>query len=455
MLVLEIRRIKIVEALEKAIRGLVFLLPVMLLFGIHVVFFKIPGMGYLTLPRVYEWTLVALTAAYFLTGGRIHVRPGRAFWYAAVLVVMTAFAFVSLIWAADRDSSFDAFMYQFTGVASVCYIAAVIRGRHDLRVFLRVLTICYALVAMFGIFEIYTGIYLFSPGVLAYSLKDSFGFNFPYTVFYNTNDHASFLAIFAPFAIYTVICWVSGIKGKILGFALALMVFFNFLCGRARNSFITTICFMVILLLTCLAKKDIRSYARTVGAAIAALPVAYCIVRITELANGTLLGKIATINFSDHSIGERLEITLGGLRMAYAYHFMGVGVGNSVTLLPYYSGLDPINLHNMPLQILVEYGIIIFALYAIMTALLARDFIKCRPDSKKLRIFCIISFLSVLAFQIEGMQPSDAMHIYALWMVFGVWFASIRILYKNDDKLSYMLPGFCNHFKRQNKMSEE
>jgi hypothetical protein len=421
---------------------MVMLIPALFLFGIHVVFFKIPGVGFVTLPRIYWWSLAALTVAYFIANGKIYAHFGRAFWYAAVLVLMMAYALLSLIWVKNRESSLDTFWFQFSGVAAACYIAAVVHNFKDLRVFLRVLTICYSIVVIIGVIEIYSGIYLFGPGELAYSMRDIYGFHFPYTVFYNTNDHATFVTLFAPFAVFTAIEWVSGVKGKIFGVALASVAFFNVLCGRARNCFLTIICFMVVLLLICFIKKSLRVYAGTVTAIFAALPLSYLVIKMTELASGSMIAKLGTINTNDHSISMRFEMTAGGFKMAYAYHLLGVGVGSSVPLMPDFSSLHAINLHDMPLQIFVEYGIIIFALYAVMTVLLAKDFLKRRPQTQKGEIFCVLSFLTVLCFQIVGMQPSDAMHIYAIWMIFGIWFASVKLL--NSDS-AY---GFAMHLKK-------
>jgi O-antigen ligase len=407
------------------------LIPVISLFGIHIILFKKGNIWIVTLPYVYCGVLAAATLAIFIIKRHIHVEFGRAFWYVMFFMLMMAYAFLSLLWAMHLSESFNVLIYQFCGIAAAVFITATIRSFHDLTVFLRILTACYVIIIIFGVFEIYTGYFFFKPSELAYSLKDSYGFNFPYTVFYNTNDNASFVMMFAPFAVFTVIDWVKGWRGKLLGIFLGILVFFTLICSRARNCFVTIICFMTILLLVCLIKKNIRKYVKTVALIFATMPLAIVAVKLTAFKNGSVMSKINTINGADHSISQRLEITIGGLRMAKVYHFMGVGVGNSVPLMPYFSKLQPINLHDMPLQILVEYGIIIFALYLLMTVFLARDFVKLRLLSEKWRFFALICFLTLLAFQVVGLQSSDAMHIPALWMLFGIWFSAVKLFYQD------------------------
>lgn len=443
------RSLKISENLKKIILFMVMLFPVLLLFGMHVVFFKINGVGYVTLPRVYGWTIIVLTASFFIVKKRVEIPLGRSFWFAAFFALMLLYALVSLIWVIDRHESLDTFMYQLSGVGVAVFMASVIHNFNDIKLFLRILSVCYIIIVIFSVIEIYSGVYFFHPGELAYTLKDSYGFNFPYTVFYNTNDNAAFLTMFAPFVVFTIMDWAGGKLGKLLGVILSVIAFFALICGRARNCFTTIICFMAVLLLVCIIKKNFRKYAVTVAVIYASLPLATLLIKLTELKSSSVLSKIGTINSSDHSISERLEMTLGGFRMAAAYHYMGVGVGNSVPLMPYFTRLKPINLHNMPLQIFVEYGIIIFGLYALVTVLLARDFLKSHTKSDKESLFILLCFLTLLAFQVVGLQPSDAMHILALWMLFGIWLSAVKIIYKDNDVQPKWLPR-CFKFKNNN-----
>jgi hypothetical protein len=436
----ELDRNRVGQLLEKAIRLMVMLLPVLLLFGIHAVFIKIQYIGFITAQNIYGWLIAILTAVYFIVIRRFTVHLGRAFWFSAFLLIMLAYALISIIWVINKGSSFDDFVYQFSGVGAALYMVAVFRNLDDLKNFLRVLTVCYIIIVAISVFEIYTGIYFFQPSPLSSTLRDEYGFNFPYTVFYNTNDNASFLAMFSPFAVFTLINWAKGLTGKVAGVILSVMAFFALIAGRARNSFLTIICFLAVLLIVCIAKKSLRKYAKTLAAIFFSLPLAVVLITVTAYKRGSILTKISTINSSDHSIGERFEMTLGGLRMAAAYHFLGVGVGNSVPLMPYFSSLSPINLHDMPLQIFVEYGIIIFVLYVAATVFLARDFLKFRSESDKQELFSLLCFLTILAFQVVGLQSSDSMHILALWLLFGIWLSAEKLFYKERDNLPLWIP---------------
>lgn len=433
------------EKIEYVIRILAFALPLVFLFGTHVIICKIDYIGFITIPRLYAWVLTALVICDFIFKKKVELNLGRSFRCALGLLIMMAYSFISLLWAVDFNISIYYFTYQLAGCLSACMVAYSCRSIKDLRVFLRILTVCYIAVAILGIVEIYTGVYLFSPSDYAFKLKSIYGLNLPYTVFYNTNDFASFLAVFAPFAVFTVFDWLRGVKGKIGAFVVSFLCFYNLLCGRARNCLITTVCFAVAVIIICLAVKRLRRFTLNSFICAAAMPLSYLVIKLTQASNGTLVEKIASVVQNDHSVNERFDIMLGGIQMAKAHHFMGVGVGNSPLLMPLYSDLTPINLHNMPLQIFVEYGIIIFAVYLGMTILIAKEFITFKTADDRIKLFCIIAFLSVPAFFIEGMQSSDAMHIYSLYMIFAIWFASIKVLYKNNVK---SLPTPSQIFRR-------
>lgn len=407
---------------------MVFLLPPVLLFGAHIIIVKIPDMGYLTLSRAYWVIMVIFTLAYVLSSGISAIKLKRTIRYVVMLAVLVMYSLVSLRFAINWQDSVDEFMFQLAGLATVFYICTFCESFEDLKKFLRVLTVCLVVTALIGIYEMYSGNYLFSPGDAMLHKINVYGHGFPCAEFYNTNDLASFLTIFTPFAVFAVNDFMRGTAGKIIGFFIGFLIsvfaFMDLLGGRARISFVVSIVMSAILLIICILIKNYRKYALQVVSFILGLPSAEFILRLTSVKHGTLMTKIHTINMQDHSVNERLTILIGGLRMSAAHLLFGVGVGNSVPLLPQYAKVRAINLHNMPLEILAEFGIFVFALYVVMLILLARDFLKKPIDKTNRSFFCIFCFIVLLAFQIESMQPSDAMHISALWMAFGILFAA-------------------------------
>ncbi|HEX2938144.1 MAG TPA: O-antigen ligase family protein [Ruminiclostridium sp.] len=424
------------------------MMPPILLFGIHVTLSQIPHFGYLTLPRIYWTILVLLTVIYIVLHGKGSVRLGRSLKYTAILAFIIVYSLISLKSAMNFESSLNKFMFQLSGLATVFYITAFTDNAEDLKKFLRVLTICFAVTAVIGIYEMYSKNYLFNPSAAMLPKRNVYGRRYPCAVFYNTNDLATFLTVFSPFAVFTIADWAKGITGKVLGFILSALVFMNLLGGRARTSFFVILAFGVLVFLICAAVKNFRKYTLNVIIFILGLPFAEFILRITEIKKGTVISKINTINTSDYSVNERIKITLSGLKMSASHLLCGVGVGNSVPLLPKYAKVRAINLHNTPLEILAEFGIVVFILYAVMVILPAVDLIKNSSEIPKWRLFCVLCCIMLLAFQVESMQPSDALHISALWILFGIVFAADKIFCQKRENRYEMNGGIRFYLKK-------
>lgn len=419
-------------AIENVIKIMVLLLTPVLLFGSHVIITKFFNIFYLTLAHIYWLILGTLIAIYIIKKGISGIRFGRSARYFAAIAIVVLYSLFSLRSAINYKTSLNQVVFQLFGAATVFCITVFLKDEDDFKKFLRVMTVCLAITAVFGIYEMYSGVYLFDPSESMFEKVNVYGHKYPCVFFYNTNDLAAFFTLFSPFAVFALAEWVDGIAGKICGFALSVLVFMNLLGGRARISFGVILSLSILILLACLIIKSCRKFASTALSFILGLPVAEFILRLTEIEKGTIFSKIQTITREDYSVNERLTIMISGLRMSASHLLTGVGVGNSVPLLPQYAEVRPINLHNTPLEILAEFGIFIFLIYVFMVVFLAVDFFKkARTDSKRC-FFSILCLLMLLAFQIESLQPSDALHISVLWVLFGILFAADKLLFEDD-----------------------
>lgn len=437
------------EIIEKLIKILVLLLTPVLLFASHVIIAEFMDSCYLTLAHIYWIILGALTVIYIIKKGVNGIRFGRSARYFAAIAILVLYSLFSLRFAIDFQTSLNQVVFQLFGAATVFYITVFLKEEGDLKNFLRVMTVCLAITAVIGIYEMYSGNYLFDPSESMLSKVNVYGHKYPCVSFYNTNDLATFFTLFSPFAIFALIDWVGGIAGKICGFALSVLVFMNLLGGRARISFGVIFSLSILILLVCLTVKNYRKFASAALSFILGLPFAELILRLTEIKNGTLFTKIQTITRKDYSVNERLTIMISGLRMSAAHLLTGVGVGNSVPLLPKYAEIRPINLHNTPLEILAEFGIFIFLIYVLMVIFLAVDFYKKSRANSRHGFFSILCLLMLLAFQFESLQPSDALHISVLWVLFGILFAADKLLFNNDIPLENRQFSFKKLFNEE------
>lgn len=367
--------------------------------------------------------LLVVTAAVYLIAERPKRPFGASGAYCAFYAVMLGYGALSLIWVKNVHESLYSWMYLLEGVAVILAVCLFTRGGGRLMRLLDVTAVCYAAVLALGIFETFTGIYLFSPHNPELALRNVRGMRFPYACFQNTNDFASYITLLLPFAAYDVIKRLKKPAGAAAAALIAAGAVYAVYSAGARACMIA----MAVMVAASAVFVIIR-YARGgmlaallcgEGAFIAAVCFAVLRMRPSHAAQALTL--------ADHSVRERWMLTGGSLRMFVDYHFMGVGVGNATPLMPYYTAsIRPFNVHNMTLQILTEYGIIIFALYAAVLISLAVRFLRRGPRDGTLMGACLAA---LCAYPVVGIASSDMTHLAALWLVPGLLLACARVLY--------------------------
>lgn len=399
------------------------LMPVGALLG---PFAAVPGAQFINI------TTASLLAALLCLAVRIRRRrPGRLFgtvWpYALYFAVLMADALVSLSWVKDPVFSFlNTLCIQLGGVAMLLIIAAAVHSREDLLWLLDVLTACLTLVVLLGIFEIFTGRFLFPNDNPELYLKNMYGRYFPYAVFHNTNNYSAFVTLALPFAAYDRICRQGARAGALSSVLLGGAAVFTLLNADPRACYIAIVVMAAAFLVTLPGRGKLPPLRRFWPAGVAALAA----VGVFAVRKGAkVMTEMNSLNTGDHSVRERLMLIRAALRMMPDYHWMGVGAGNYIQLLPYYSpSIKNINLHNMTLQILTEYGVVLFAAYLVVLVTLAVRFFRRRRESGRAGLLASVGFMEICAFPIVGIAAADATRDATTWVFLGILLAALRIL---------------------------
>lgn len=422
--------------LKKLIRLFVFLLPPALLFGSYAVLFKMPVGGNLSLELIYFYAVPLLGAFYFIRKRRVTLSFGRAGWPALFFILLVVYATVSLLWVRDINGSFiNAYLYIAEGVGVVLFITAAANDFNDILLLLRALSVCYLAEVAMGLFEIFGGVYLLTQNANALLYKNPYGLNFPYASFFNMNDYASFVVIFTPFVAFQILYDFRNVFGISAATVICGAGIFTVFNANARICYFALPVFAVAFITAMVLRGDMKREVKAIFAVTAVIAVSVAVLTAASVLHfHVLTGEISTIKSTDHSITERGDLMKAALRMSADYGFMGVGVGNSVALVPFYSHESPINLHGLPLQIFAEYGIIIFILYGLVTLYLALQFLKFRGVVKSRKVFACVCFGSVCGFQLSCFASSDAMHLMETWILFALWAAALKVLYSEAGR---------------------
>lgn len=417
-------------SLKRVIRFFVFLLPAAIVFGSYAVLFKVPGVGFVNLERICFFAIAAAGVGELVARRRLALHYGAAGVYLAPFVIMLIYGMFSLSWADDFRASYSgAILYLMEGVATLLLIAAVVGSEKDLRTLLRVATVVYAVVVGMGIFEIITGRYFLTQNSIATAYQNGYGLYFPYGPFYNMNDFAAFATLFLPFAVFQTVCDVHGVKGKLLAVLLAAAGVFTVFNASARLCYAALAVLLLAFLAAIFHKKDLRRYQKPILLGGAVLVGLFLLLLVAGVIHLHVLGsEISSAGVRSHSSDERSELFHAALGMIPDSFFLGVGAGNSIPLVPYYSAQAAVNLHDMPLTIFAEYGAGVFLLYAAAVLMMAVRFFTFQGGSRRQQVFSCLCFASVLSFQPTSFASSDIMHVSAIWVVIALWLVQCKLM---------------------------
>ena len=414
------------EKTHAPFRLLASLAPVIALFG---PFIAIPGFP-ANLTAVYLTGMILFCLAYWIAGRKMVLPFGAAGPYSLYFAVLMGYALLSLLWVKDALFSLtNTLGIQLGGVALLLIVAAGVRDRRDLMRLLDVLTLCLVMTTALGVYEIFTGNYIFRPDNPELGLQNIYNLYFPYASFHNTNNYSVFLTLTMPFAVYDIFSHWKGRKGLAVSLPLCAVCLFTLLNADPRACYVALAVMAAAFLIAFAMKKEAAQYGRKLLAGMGLAAAAAGVLGIA-LKGGKLLAELSTLNMANHSVRERLMLTVAAFRMMGDYHLMGVGAGNYLQLLPYYSAsIKPDNLHNMTLQILTEYGILLFVPYVVLFVTLAVKFFRYNSGRLREDMLACIGFTGICAFPITGIAPSDATRDLTIWVYIGLLLGTLRVLY--------------------------
>ncbi|OYD08041.1 O-antigen ligase family protein [Paludifilum halophilum] len=150
----------------------------------------------------------------------------------------------------------------------------------------------------------------------------------------------------------------------------------------------------------------------------------------------------------DKSISIRVFLIRNGLQFLQNSHFLGVGAGNVEYYMKGAPGVeDKKNMHNWWMEILVNFGILIFVLYmAFYLWMLWRLFrlsrVKVYPElSPFVRWGAVSSLVALVGYVFGGMSPSTAIHFTPMWIVYGFALTVIAVGERQKEKRGWNAPA--------------
>lgn len=386
-----------------------------------------PPAPWLFLFRVLIVLLGVGLVGYLLMDGRL-VLPAGLPRPAGILGVWWLWMALSIGWSQDLVGAvrWTSFMAMMGGLA--VGIALICRSPHRARILLWSLMATFAVAVLVAMAEVATGLHLpsFRGGT-----ENRGGLIGVGSLFGNQNNFATFLSLSLPyFAVLPIV--YRDIRLKAIGFAGGGVALIFILLAGSKSGLLSA--GLVVIGLLMLVGTDRRARGRLlVAGAIAALAVALVVPivmggglvkldqrTVTKLDFNVLVTQVQT---QQGSGGVRGALLTDGLSMVNETNGLGVGAGNAesrVRALADFPGVA--NLHNWWLEVLVNGGVVGFALYLLffVTLLRRQARVSRRTADPLVRYMSLAGALSLIGWIIGSVGPSTAIHFAPMWIVFGL-----------------------------------
>jgi teichuronic acid biosynthesis protein TuaE len=399
-----------------------------------------PPAPWLFLFRVLIVVLGLGLVGYLLMDGRLALPTGLPR-PAGLLGVWLVWSALSIGWAEDPVAGlrWTLFLAMMAGLAIA--VALLCRDRRRARILLWCLLGAFVVACLVAVAEVLTGMHLptFRAGV-----ENRGGLIGVGSLFGNQNNFAVFLSLSLPwFAVLPVV--YRDVRLRFLGLAGAAMCLILVLLTGSKSGLAASGLVLVGLLV--LVGTDRGSRGRlAVAGSIAALAVALVVPALLGMGPVALDQRTVTkldfgilaqqVEYDTGSGAVRGTLLSDGLAIVADSDGLGVGAGNAevrVRSLDAFPGVA--NLHNWWLEVLVDGGVVGFALYVAFYLVLLRGQTRAarRTGDPFTRYMALAGALGMIGWIIGSVGPSTAIHYAPMWITFGLAMGAI-VRARHEDR---------------------
>jgi len=406
-----------------------------------------PPAPWLFLFRVLIVLLGLGVVGYLLMDGRL-VLPGGLPRPAGLLAVWFCWTALSIGWADDLLAAlrWTLFLAMLSGLAIA--IALICRDRRRAQILLWTLFGVFVLACLIAVAEVVTGLHLptFRQGREGRTGLIGVG-----SLFGNQNNFATYLSLSLPYLLVLPVVF-RDVRLRMVGYIGGGVALLFILATGSKSGLVAA--GLVILGLLVLIGTDRRARGRLVVAAgVAALAVLLVVPAllgvgpveldqrtITKLDFGILGQQLET---QEGSGGVRSSLLDDGLGLVAETDGLGVGAGNAETHVRSLADFPGVaNLHNWWLEVLVNGGIVGFALYLLFYLTLLRRQVRAARRSRDpfVRYLALSGALALIGWILGSIGPSTAIHFAPMWIVFGLSMGAL-VLWQRERDAAAPLPA--------------
>lgn len=353
--------------------------------------------------------------------------------YYMFLLMWLLISYISIAWVDDIELFFK---YNYFLTKNVILIFMTVYFMTDLdrlnKSFKIIFTVFFINIVI-ALFEIFTGWHL--KEIPIYYI-DTWVKNAPFTFFQNINDAATYFVLYLPLSL-TVL--YKNQKSKFLFglvYIISTVIVFS---TSSRLNYLVLLIQLVALFYFLTDKSKYKLLKRLLISSLLVI-VLFIFINIYVLDGGytdnQILNEILSLKGvlidETGSLFIRRRLVNESLKVLYESAFLGVGAGNiefSIKNRNIAELAGTETLHNWWLELIGNYGIVIFVFFIIFYLKILIDLWKIINRTKlyRLKIYSFSAFVSLISFSLSSMSSSSIIQLRYVWILFGLGLSIIKL----------------------------
>jgi len=404
-----------------------------------------PILAFRTYPELFAFKIFFLLhalafLAYFLRRRKIEI-PIHIRGYFIFFAGWLGWAFLSLLWVDNFADAFRHLTFLLGMTSFIFFFSFYLKEEKEMVKIYRIIFLILVGFSLLGVIETLTGWHLRTSVVGTYN--QAYKLNRPSAVFWNPNDFSTYLSLYLPFTL-GLMKYKKGLFNKIIGCLLYCSGLYLVILAESRANVLAILLGLLVFLVLNWKSESKKTMKTLVILLLIGIVIIGLLVSLdpelpfwvkTKTVFAQIYGLPQELKEDRGSAYVRGRLIIYGLRELGRHYLMGVGVGNAEQHMAKY-GEDLggiVNLHNWWLEVLVNYGLIIFLAYLHFYLSLVKDLLKVIRNSGILRLKMMAEVLTVslASFSIACIGPSSLLPQRYMWFLFALALAVLN--YAKED----------------------
>jgi teichuronic acid biosynthesis protein TuaE len=378
-------------------------------------------------------------------------------WVARFFLFWFIYGVISLTWAVSLSSGIRYLIFLGMMCLLTLSFPTFVKTDQQYGKLMRILFDVFTFIVFVGVFESITLLHLPSSRAFGTSSADVT------SVFTNQNDLGTCITLAFPFLIAGLIMLKVERKYQWMLYFVAVYAIYVLLATGSRSNVLFALPVSMIVLVLALAYAVDKStwskkfWVKSTFALVAGILIIMLMssLFLSNIAREVTRSKLANVFglFQDirktpwqldaggfevirgstgESVTVRKFLIINGLKFLHKSYYFGVGAGNIQSWMKGAPKVNKVDMHNWWIEVLVNFGVLVFALYLFFYLWILYRLWKLVQPKKTpslhpwLRWGAVSSLASLLGYVLGAISPSTAIHFTPMWISIGVALAIIQ-----------------------------